>query len=270
MGNLWDEALGNRLYLIVAGLAVAGVSHLLEVSSALVGLVFPGTLFSLFTAGGVLLTALGLVTVASGLVRGHRASTGREKAIEGKTSADIDRSTGLWNQRDLGHLLQAECARAIRYGSDLAVLLIDVDDFKQINDSDGLAVGDEVIRQLGCVIRRLVRDVDSVCRYGGAEFCILLPETDIDGAMRLAQRIRGEILSGAMFFGPLSAHLTVSIGAYSPTSSDEIDTVNVLRCAESALKEAKAAGKNRVVACQSIDASHAGAADRSLQPTRAL
>ena len=160
--------------------------------------------------------------------------------------AHTDDLTGLYNKRRLFEQLNAEIARAKRYGEIMSCLMIDVDHFKLINDSLGHQAGDEVLRQVGTLLRRSLRVTDFVARYGGEEFTALLPRTDAAGAYRAAENLRKKF-SATPFHLPSSSNLsiTISIGIASCTKFDRLDAEQVILCADTALYEAKRSGRNR-------------------------
>lgn len=164
-----------------------------------------------------------------------------------KRLAITDELTGLFNYRHLQHRLDEEIERARRYGKKLALLMLDADDFKGFNDSQGHIAGDRAIAELAQVMQSVVREVDVVARYGGEEFAIVLPETDAAGAFVAAEKIR-EAIAGHGFCdadGERCCRLTVSIGlATFPTHA--WDKESLLREADDALYQAKNGGKDRV------------------------
>src|SRR5204863_727847 len=102
----------------------------------------------------------------------------------------VDGLTGLANRRHGETVLEAELARADRFGGPLTVVVADLDDFKEVNDRFGHLTGDCVLRDFGAVLRSTVRDVDLVSRWGGEEFVLVLPGTDAEGGAHLAERVR--------------------------------------------------------------------------------
>jgi diguanylate cyclase (GGDEF)-like protein len=124
--------------------------------------------------------------------------------------------------------------------------MIDIDGFKLYNDLHGHLTGDEVLRQVAALIRGSVRDTDVATRYGGEEFCILLPETPYEAAMQLAERIRSAIGDEPLSVEKQPMAIKVSIGVWGSSDSEELEPDTVLGYADAALMEAKAAGKNRV------------------------
>jgi diguanylate cyclase (GGDEF)-like protein len=165
--------------------------------------------------------------------------------------AVTDELTGLANYRQLQQRLDEELVRAARYGKHVSLLMLDADDFKSFNDAQGHVAGDEVLAEIGSIIRGRVREVDVVARYGGEEYSVVLPETDASGAFVVAEKIREaiELHQFADANGVRACNLTVSVGiAAYPTHARDKDSL--LREADDALYHAKNGGKNRVRAPQ--------------------
>ena len=162
-----------------------------------------------------------------------------------KRQAVTDDLTGLSNRRHFVEGLEAELSRAERFGTDLAVIISDLDDFKSINDRFGHEFGNDVLRAVGDLLRASSRDVDVAARLGGEEFAMLLPQTDLEGGAALAERVR-EGLAALDLQTPDGEQLLVTasfgVASYPPTETVE----QLLRVADSALYRAKAAGKDRV------------------------
>jgi len=160
--------------------------------------------------------------------------------------ATTDALTGLHNRRWLDTRLQEEVHRSQRFGKPLTVLMLDIDHFKYINDQHGHPAGDVVLRRLAEVVVSQLREVDLATRYGGEEFVVMLPETDIVAAKRGAERIRREV-AGTSFVLPdgVEINLTVSIGVASYPDSAS-GTEELIAHADQALYLAKQAGRNRV------------------------
>ena len=171
--------------------------------------------------------------------------TGRKRMEEElRRLATTDALTGAANR---GHFLQragAELERARRYGRPLAVLMLDIDHFKQINDQHGHAVGDEAIRQTTAACRALVRQQDLVGRLGGEEFGILLPEADLAAALHLAERLRARIAALELALPAGTLRMTASFGVAQWQAGDGVD--ELLGQADRGLYAAKRAGRNRV------------------------
>jgi diguanylate cyclase (GGDEF)-like protein len=162
--------------------------------------------------------------------------------------AVTDELTSLSNNRRFRELISKEAARAQRFGHELSLIMVDIDDFKQINDTYGHLQGDEVLRMIGKVLDSESRGVDEPARYGGEEFALALPETGLVGAIELAERIRERIESEPIprTDGPGTLRVTASAGAASiPGSADSARSL--IAAADAALYEAKRSGKNKVI-----------------------
>jgi diguanylate cyclase (GGDEF)-like protein len=165
----------------------------------------------------------------------------RKKNDELQRLSITDGLTGLYNRRHLMETLEAERRRTDRSERTFAVLMVDVDHFKQFNDRFGHQAGDEVLLRVAGILRKCTRDIDFPARYGGEEFCLLLSESTLEGAVEVAERIRAE-LADVNFEGE---KVTVSIGAAEyPTDGESVE--NVLASADAALYEAKRSGRDRV------------------------
>lgn len=186
-------------------------------------------------AGLLALVALMLLTLvlARPLLRAFRWT--EEQASE----ARIDSLTGLANRRALEEILAAEISRAQRFAHPLAVVLLDLDRFKEINDSFGHAAGDVMLRAVSRLLTSLARQGDTVARWGGEEFVVVLPETDLPGAQRFAERLRRTIESHSVS----EMHTSASCGVATMLPEDSVE--ELLGAADRALYQAKANGRNR-------------------------
>jgi diguanylate cyclase (GGDEF)-like protein len=186
-------------------------------------------------AGVLALVALMLLTLvlARPLLRAFRWT--EEQASE----ARIDSLTGLANRRALEEILAAEISRAHRFAHQLAVVLLDLDRFKEINDSFGHAAGDVMLRAVSRLLTSLARQGDTVARWGGEEFVVVLPETDLAGAQRFAERLRRTIEAHAV--GEMKTSASCGVATMLPEDSVE----ELLGAADQALYQAKANGRNR-------------------------
>ncbi|MCX7815988.1 MAG: PleD family two-component system response regulator [Syntrophales bacterium] len=157
--------------------------------------------------------------------------------------------TGIFNRRQFENVLSNEWKRAIRKGSTLSLIFIDIDHFKAFNDNYGHIAGDDCLKAVaGTLTATLRRSTDFVARYGGEEFAVILPETDIDNAIAVAEMLRKAILGLKIEhkFSKVEPYLTVSvgIGTTSPTRDSEYKII--IEAADNALYEAKNSGRNRV------------------------
>jgi two-component system cell cycle response regulator len=160
--------------------------------------------------------------------------------------ARTDALTGCYNRRALFERLEREVDRVKRYDQGLALLLVDLDNFKDVNDARGHLAGDSVLRQVGDLLRREARSVDVVARYGGDEFVVVLPETTQEGAVIFAERLRAKI--GDYDFAETGAplYVTVSVGV-AAASVERPDTAEgLIARADAAMYEAKGGGRNQV------------------------
>jgi diguanylate cyclase (GGDEF)-like protein len=159
--------------------------------------------------------------------------------------ATSDTLTGLYNRRQFKALAAIEFERAVRYKKSMAVVMIDIDYFKKVNDNYGHAGGDLVLQSLSDLCKRSLRKVDIMGRYGGEEFVILLPETGIMEAQKTAERLRLEI-AGMLTNTPKGAvRITASFGI--AILDDKRNTLDsLLDCADQAVYGAKLGGRNRV------------------------
>lgn len=164
-----------------------------------------------------------------------------------RRQARIDFLTGVNNRGHFVEQAERELHRAIRHGTPLALIMMDVDHFKRINDVHGHEAGDAVLRRLAQVCRQTLREIDVIGRLGGEEFAVLLPDTAPDAALAVAERLRGAIgdTQVALAAGGLPLRVTVSLGVSCHHSTD--DNIDVLlSLADKALYEAKQAGRDRV------------------------
>ena len=160
----------------------------------------------------------------------------------------IDGLTGLYNYRYFHERLEEELQRAKRYNRMLSVIMLDVDNFKRINDSFGHHQGDRVLKSIAGIVRQSMRDVDMASRYGGEEFTVMLPETGTHHSIVVAERIRRNVekRTPSLLGGPMRKGARVSLGiACFPQDADEKD--ELIRRADEAMYIAKAKGKNRVI-----------------------
>ena len=162
--------------------------------------------------------------------------------------AVTDELTGLFNRRRFQEAMATEVERSKRFGQPVGLVLLDLDDFKAVNDTYGHQQGDLVLREVARVLRETSREIDEPARYGGEELAVVLPGTDLEGAYNLAERVRAGIeeLSLPLLDGEGTLGVTASFGvATLPGSAD--DMRELVAAADEALYRAKRAGKNRTV-----------------------
>jgi diguanylate cyclase (GGDEF)-like protein len=169
----------------------------------------------------------------------------REQALH--EQAVTDPLTGLYNRRYFAEHLPRELLRAMRGGTAVAVILLDLDYFKRVNDSFGHDAGDMVLTEIGSLLKRNIRGSDIACRYGGEEFALVLPQTALEAALRRAEEICAAVRELDLeYLGKPVGRITVSLGiALFPDDAE--DTDSLIRAADEALYHAKAAGRDRVM-----------------------
>jgi len=183
-------------------------------------------------------------------VLGRSAAMALENSILHRRTEEltiIDDLTGVYNYRYFAAKIEEEKRRASRYNQPLALIMIDIDWFKRFNDNYGHEVGNQVLIGLSSVIKSCVRDVDILCRYGGEEFIIILPQTMEREAMRIAERIRSEVESAEFGGGGgiPALKLTVSVGITSFPENRRAED-EIINAVDQALYRAKGSGKNTV------------------------
>ena len=165
---------------------------------------------------------------------------------QAESLARLDPLTGLANRRHFFHLAECEMARHNRHPQPLSLLMIDVDHFKQFNDRYGHQLGDLVLKKVADTIGRTIRKPDSAGRFGGEEFVVLLPETDLNAAVRLAQRLLKAIEETTVVYNGEPLGVTASLGAGTLGVDEEADVATLLERADQALYAAKNSGRNQL------------------------
>ena len=182
-----------------------------------------------------------------GLQRENLDLTIRNRTLSEVSSRDT--LTGLYNRWYVIETLDSELNRALRHGSPMSLLMLDIDHFKRINDTWGHPAGDEVLRSVGKLLRDSCRVYDVPGRYGGEEFCIVLPETKPGNTTVVAERIRRRLESTALACGESSVAVTASIGIAGMDSEGDGEVLSataLIDRADRALYSAKSRGRNRI------------------------
>ena len=172
-------------------------------------------------------------------------------------AAFTDHLTGLANRRRFERQLEREVSRTQRYGRPFCLLLLDIDNFKQVNDTHGHEAGDEVIRRLALTLQAGTRGIDLAARVGGEEFAVILPETDFEGGLDVADRLRVAVREMDV---PLVGRVTASFGVaeFPVCSATGRELVSV---ADAALYQAKRGGRDRVERGEAVEANRQPAHD---------
>ncbi len=169
-----------------------------------------------------------------------------EKTKELSITDDL---TGVFNRRYMRPVLDKEWERSKRYGKPLSVLMMDVDYFKNYNDTFGHLKGDEALVMLSQIFKTNIRGIDTIVRYGGEEFIVILPDTEADGAMAVAEKLRSAV--AGTFKQADGSQLTVSIGVVTSPSEDIDSMGELLYAADIALYQAKKKGRNKIMKYES-------------------
>jgi diguanylate cyclase (GGDEF)-like protein len=175
------------------------------------------------------------------------------RIAEVEALASTDPLTRLTNRLAVLQLLEAEIDRSNRYARPLAIALIDIDHFKWVNDTHGHAVGDEVLRHVAGVLRANIRSVDTIGRYGGEEFLLVMPETDIDGALASAENLRRVVGRADVPLPGSTIRVAISVGVAGGSGRTSLEVDRLLRDADNALYSAKGLGRDQVQAFRPVD-----------------
>lgn len=169
----------------------------------------------------------------------------RRQKDAAEMAARVDPLTGVFSRRAFNEAAETEMQRALRYGQPLSLIMVDIDHFKQVNDTYGHTTGDSVLASFAATLAQEVREVDVIGRLGGEEFAVLLPNTDVTEALRVAERMRLAVASGNLQADGELLRYTASFGvaAFDPR---ELSLNRFIDRADAALYEAKRSGRNRV------------------------
>ena len=233
----WPLPLALPLALGALGFAARGLRALLQPASVAAEMTADSALNVGMAFGYVVLMLVFHATLTALLVT--------RLVVELQHRSRHDTLTGLLNRRAMDEALGAQLQRSLRNGEAFAVMMIDIDHFKSINDRHGHAVGDGALRHLAALLRAAVREVDRVARYGGEEFVVLLPDVSLADAQPLAERLREQVASQGHVQGALALAFTVSIGVAEWRPGHD-DLPQLLSRADAALYRAKQGGRDRV------------------------
>lgn len=238
------------LFMVLGGTLVVAASLLSP--SGIASLASPNELLALFliaSVGGTCYLAL--------------SEQGRLNA-KLREAAEKDPLTGLANRRVMMQQLKLHLSQARRYRQPLSVIILDVDDFKVINDEYGHLAGDEVLRRLSAICANCLRDADVLCRFGGEEFAVVCPMTDLAGALAAAERIRRQVATERLMAANPGHRVTVSIGVSTLDDRHHSEEA-LLKLADDGLYQAKREGKDKVLTLQYPQAAD-DSADRDNSP----
>ncbi len=214
-------------------LSFAGMSALYVLLTAV--LFLKGYLYDYFTA--LIFGWAGFAAVSA-----HTYFLTFVENIQLRSKVSLDPLTGLYNRR----LLESSINSVLEKGQELSVLMIDIDNFKNVNDTYGHQFGDDVIKNVSFSIKEELREGDSAVRYGGEEFCVILARTSKEEAREIGERIRKNVEARELSYVNQVTHFTVSIGVASSKTDSLIASRPLIRAADRALYDAKKTGKNRV------------------------
>lgn len=174
------------------------------------------------------------------LIDNHQKLTDEIKRL-----SEQDYLTGLYNRRKVHEVIESEIIRSKRYNSYFSIVLFDIDNFKATNDTYGHNAGDKCLVDISYIVRQTVRESDTACRWGGEEFLVFCPQTDIEGAVSLAEKLRSSIADKP--FDEVG-HKTSSFGVARVQHGDTVQSL--ISRADDALYAAKHSGRNRVIASE--------------------
>ena len=170
---------------------------------------------------------------------------GADKLVKNlEKEAIYDALTNCYNKKEIEVLLEKFLEESLRYSSSLSIMMLDIDFFKKVNDTYGHLAGDFVLKEVAYIIKSTIRNSDICGRFGGEEFVVVLPNTKLNGAMKLAERIRKSIKTYQFEFKNQSIPITISIGITSVSKNDSV--FSFIERVDEALYESKSKGRDRV------------------------
>lgn len=167
----------------------------------------------------------------------------REQKEESDMKAILDELTGAYNRRFFESKIEDELNLAKRFRTKMSLIMFDIDHFKKINDTYGHQAGDTVLHEMGAVVRGLISSMDSLCRYGGEEFTVIMPETSLEEAAETAEKLRKAVEEHAFYGGETLINVTISLGI-SEYPAHGIMKEALVEKADAALYQAKKSGRN--------------------------
>jgi two-component system cell cycle response regulator len=190
-----------------------------------------------------------LVRIIQNTLDKFRMQTEIKQAMEKMAELSTkDELTGLYNRRYFMESAEREAAGSARYGQDLSLLMLDLDFFKQINDSHGHPAGDRALKQTARLLKESIRQYDIACRYGGEEFAVIMPNTHLSDARTFCERLRKKIEGMTIRYESNEIRFTVSIGVAQFSAEVDNSIGDLIKRADDGLYTAKKQGRNRVVA----------------------
>lgn len=185
------------------------------------------------------------------LLKSFERLAARIAAVEAMATTDV--LTGVLNRQATLKLLATEIERSNRYGRPLSIALFDLDHFKRVNDAHGHTVGDRLLAHIGALLKASIRSVDSLGRYGGEEFILIMPETDTDGAAATAEQLRRIVAGGPISVDGVALQITLSAGIAGGAGSPSLELTSLLNDADVALYTAKSLGRDQVHTYRPVD-----------------
>ena len=189
-----------------------------------------------------------LARVRTQLRRKRYADSLRDNVQASIEMAVVDMLTGLYNRRFFNTNFTILLEQAARRGKPLSLMILDIDHFKHVNDTHGHDAGDQILRTFSARLRRVVRASDLICRLGGEEFAVLMPDTDLEVAGRVAERVRRVMAHDLFYHAPDRPMIPVTVSIGLAERAGENDADSLMRRADSALYRSKGTGRNRVTA----------------------
>lgn len=245
MSRQWGSTPGRGKYFVVGGFGLFAVALGIRAMSVLLGAV---DMKSITDTNPMQALLFSMATVAMVLANFGMVVMTKERADERNRELALhDELTGMNNRRYIQQTLTEHIAQALRARRPLSVLMLDIDHFKRVNDTYGHLSGDKVLHDMSAIIRDRLRAQDVVGRWGGEEFIAVLPDTDVTGAMMLAEQLRVAVeRAGFRSLDGQSLALTISIGVHALGTTYEDEHDDMIGAADRALYRAKDKGRNRV------------------------